>query len=94
MNDYTWPSVYFAYFFFTICLALALFFFVAVAARDGYWSKDGEDIKYQVFDEEGRMRGEARWKPKSRRLKEYADGWITEREGTEVPALPEAAPTS
>jgi hypothetical protein len=55
MNDYTWPSVYFAYFFFTICLGLAVFFFIR-SLRDGYWTKGGEDVKYRVFDDgqEGR----------------------------------------
>jgi hypothetical protein len=56
MNDYTWPSVYFAYFFFTICLALALFFFFR-SRKDGYWSKESEDIRYQVF-EDGRTNQE------------------------------------
>jgi hypothetical protein len=51
MTDYTWPSVYFAYFFFTICLALAVFFF-ARSWKSGYWGKSGEDVKYQVFDDE------------------------------------------
>jgi hypothetical protein len=51
MNDYTWPSVYFAYLFFTICLGVAVFFFVR-SWKDGYWKKDGEEIKYRVFDEE------------------------------------------
>ena len=51
MTDYTWPSVYFAYLFFTICLALALFFF-ARSFKSGYWQKSGEDVKYQVFQEE------------------------------------------
>jgi len=54
MNDYTWPSVYFAYFFFFLCLVLAVFFFIR-SMKDGYWSKDGERIRYQVFEgaEEG-----------------------------------------
>ena len=50
MNDYTWPSVYFAYFFFALCFVLALFFFFR-SWKDGYWSKHGEDVKYQVFDD-------------------------------------------
>ena len=50
MNDYTWPSVYFAYLFFAICFALAVFFFIR-SWKDGYWSKQGEAIKYQIFDE-------------------------------------------
>jgi hypothetical protein len=49
MTDYTWPSVYFAYLFFTLSLALALFFFVR-SWKDGYWSKESEDIKFQVFE--------------------------------------------
>lgn len=51
MNDYTWPSVYFAYLFFTICLGVAIFFCVR-SWKDGYWSKEGEEIKYRMFDEE------------------------------------------
>jgi hypothetical protein len=51
MNDYTWPSVYFAYFFFAICLALAIYFCLR-SRKDGYWSKQGEQIKYQVFEDE------------------------------------------
>ena len=51
MNDYTWPSVYFAYFFFTICLVLALFFFFR-SRKDGYWSKESEAIRYHVFEDE------------------------------------------
>ena len=53
MNDYTWPSVYFAYFFFAICFGVAVFFFIR-SWKDGYWNKRGEDVKYQVFDEEER----------------------------------------
>jgi len=52
MTDYTWPSVYFAYFFFAICLVLAVFFFIR-SLKDGYWSKESEDIRYQVFEEGG-----------------------------------------
>ena len=58
MNDYTWPSVYFAYFFFVICLALALYFFVR-SLKDGYWSKESEEIRYQVFEEDCRDHEEA-----------------------------------
>ncbi len=50
MTDYTWPSVYFSYLFFTISLVLAVFFFLR-SRKDGYWSKEGEEIKYQVFEE-------------------------------------------
>ncbi len=38
MNDYTWPSVFFAYLFFTICLGVPIFFCVR-SWKDGYWGK-------------------------------------------------------
>ncbi|HWC96200.1 MAG TPA: hypothetical protein VG456_05615 [Candidatus Sulfopaludibacter sp.] len=50
MSDYTWPSVYFAYFFFFLCLVLAVYFCLR-SRKDGYWSKEGEDIKYHVFED-------------------------------------------
>jgi len=51
MMDYTWPSVYFAYLFFALSLFVALFFFVR-SLKDGYWKRESEQIKYQVFDED------------------------------------------
>ena len=48
MTDYTWPSVYFSYGFFFISLAVAVFFCVR-SFRDGYWGRNGEEVKYQVF---------------------------------------------
>jgi hypothetical protein len=48
--DYTWPSVYFAYLFFAICLGVAVFF-CARSLKDGYWRKDSEEIKYRMFDD-------------------------------------------
>ena len=51
MTDYTWPSVYFAYLFFTLSALLALYFF-ARSWKDGYWGKDSETVKYRVFDDE------------------------------------------
>lgn len=53
--DYTWPSVYFAYSFFALMFALALFFCIR-SIRDGYWSKDGEAVKYQMFFDENDKR--------------------------------------
>jgi len=53
--DYTWPSVYFAYLFFFLMFLLAVFFF-AKSFRDGYWGKDGEDIKFTVLDDEDERR--------------------------------------
>ena len=52
MTDYTWPSIYFAYLFFALSAALAVFFFVR-SWKDGYWGKESEAIKMQVFDEGG-----------------------------------------
>ena len=51
MPDYTYPSVYFAYGFFTLMFLLAVFFFVR-SWKDGYWGAHGEDVKYQIFDDE------------------------------------------
>jgi hypothetical protein len=48
MTDYTYPSVYFAYFFFFLSLGVALFFFFR-SFRDGYFGKNAEEVKYQVF---------------------------------------------
>ncbi|MEO8595808.1 MAG: hypothetical protein ABI759_20980 [Candidatus Solibacter sp.] len=50
MRDYTWPSIYFAYLFFALSAALAVFFFVR-SWKDGYWDKESEAIKMQVFEE-------------------------------------------
>jgi hypothetical protein len=49
MTDYTWPSVYFAYLFFALCVAFAVVFFWK-SVRDGYWGKDSEEIKHRIFD--------------------------------------------
>ena len=49
MTDYTWPSVYFAYLFFGLSAGLTIFFFVR-SWKDGYWSKEGEDVKFRVFE--------------------------------------------
>ncbi|SPE29999.1 hypothetical protein SBA3_1620012 [Candidatus Sulfopaludibacter sp. SbA3] len=54
MSDYTWPSVYFAYLFFTISLVLAVYFFVR-SLKDGYWNKESESIKYQVFENDSSL---------------------------------------
>jgi len=49
MRDYTWPSIYFAYLFFALSALLALYFFVR-SWKDGYWDKESEAIKFQVFE--------------------------------------------
>jgi hypothetical protein len=52
MTDYTWPSIYFSYLFFAICLFAALYFFLR-SWHDGYWGKDAEEIKYIIFEDCG-----------------------------------------
>ncbi len=49
MNDYTWPSIYFAYFFFAISLG-ARDVFLRASWKDGYWGKGGEESSTRVFE--------------------------------------------
>jgi len=51
MKDYTYPSVYFAYFFFTIVASGALYFFLRTL-KDGYWGENSEDVKYRMLEDE------------------------------------------
>ena len=51
-GDYVYPSVYFAYFLFFLLVGGALYFFVR-SWRDGYWGRDGEEVKYRLFEEGG-----------------------------------------
>jgi len=51
MNDYTYPSIYFAYLFFGLMFGLAVFFFVKTF-RQGYWGKDSEDAKFRMFEDD------------------------------------------
>ena len=51
-TDYTYPSVSFAYLFFALMFGLAVYFFFKTR-REGYWGgKDGEEIKYQMFEDD------------------------------------------
>jgi hypothetical protein len=50
MNDYTWPSVYFAYLFFAMCLGFAVYFFLR-SWKDGYWGREAEEVKYRMLDD-------------------------------------------
>ncbi|NTW85757.1 MAG: hypothetical protein HGB30_06290 [Holophagaceae bacterium] len=50
-TDYTYPSVYFAYLFFTLSFLLAIYFFIR-SRKDGYWGDQAEDAKYQIFEED------------------------------------------
>ena len=54
-TDYTYPSVYFAYFFFFLSFGLAVYFFIR-SRRDGYWGDKGEDAKYQIFEDDDKPR--------------------------------------
>lgn len=49
--DYTYPSVFFAYFLFFLFLCGALYFFVR-SFRDGYWGPDAEESKYRMLNDE------------------------------------------
>jgi hypothetical protein len=51
MRDYVYPSVFFAYFYFLILLVGAVFFFVR-SFKDGYWGRDGEEVKYKMLEDE------------------------------------------
>ncbi|MBK8793221.1 MAG: hypothetical protein IPN59_08690 [Holophaga sp.] len=51
MNDYTYPSIYFAYLFFAIMFGLAVFFFVRTFRR-GEWGEHSEDAKYKMLEDD------------------------------------------
>jgi len=36
-----------------VLIIAATGFFLVRSFKDGYWGKHGEDVKYQVFDEDG-----------------------------------------
>jgi hypothetical protein len=50
-TDYTYPSVYFAYLFFFLSFALAVYFCFR-SRKDGYWGEKGEDAKYHLFEDD------------------------------------------
>jgi hypothetical protein len=54
MNDYTYPSIYFAYLFFALMFGLAVFFFVK-SVRSGYWGKDSEEAKFRMLQDEDEL---------------------------------------
>lgn len=58
MRDYSYPSVYFAYFYFFLLLIGAIFFFFR-SIKHGYWSKESEEPKYRMLedDEEAATKG-------------------------------------
>jgi hypothetical protein len=51
VHDYSYPSVYFAYFVFFLFVAVALYFLVR-SARHGYWGKNSEEVKFRMLDED------------------------------------------
>ncbi len=57
MQDYSYPSVYFAYFLFLLLAGGALYFFVR-SFGDGYWGEKGEDVKYRMLNDEETEDGE------------------------------------
>ena len=52
MRDYTWPSIYFAYLFFALSPRGSRSFSSCARWKDGYWGKESEAIKFQVFENE------------------------------------------
>ena len=50
-GDYVYPSIFFSYFLFFLFLVGGIFFFVR-SVRDGYWGKHGEDVKYQMMQDD------------------------------------------
>ena len=60
-------------------LGLAVYFFVR-SLKDGYWTRESENTKYHVFEN-----GRTTMEPTKEKLKDYADGWITERTDAEFP---------
>jgi len=51
MRDYVYPSIYFAYFYFVLLLAGALYFFFR-SIRHGYWGKQSEEAKYRMLEDD------------------------------------------
>ena len=53
MHDYSYPSIFLAYFMFFIFLAGGIFFLFK-SLPHGYWGEHGEDPKYRMLaDEDG-----------------------------------------
>ncbi len=51
MHDYTYPSVYFAYFLFFLLAGGALYFFIR-SLKDGYLGPDSEEPKYRMLQDD------------------------------------------
>lgn len=62
MTDYTYPSVYFAYFFFTLVFGGGIYFCLRTR-KHGYWGSNSEEAKYRMLEDDERAeehRGEQR----------------------------------
>ncbi len=55
MADYSYPSVFFAYFLFFLLLFGALYFFVR-SFRSGYWGAHSEEPKYRMLHDDSAER--------------------------------------
>ena len=51
MRDYVYPSIYFAYFYFFLLLAGAIYFCVC-SIKDGYWGRESESVKYRMLEDD------------------------------------------
>ena len=51
MNDYSYPSVFFANFLFVLLAIGAVFFFVRTL-KSGYWGKNSEEPKYRMMQDD------------------------------------------
>ena len=54
MHDYTYPSVFFAYFLFLLLGGGAAFFLIR-SLKDGYLGKDSEEPKYRMLEDDDRQ---------------------------------------
>jgi len=53
MHDYSYPSIFLAYFMFFLFVAGAIFFLVR-SLHHGYWGEHSEDAKYRMLaDDDG-----------------------------------------
>jgi hypothetical protein len=55
MLDYVYPSIFFAYLLFFLCVIGAIFFLIR-SRHDGYWGSQSEEPKFRMMsdDENGR----------------------------------------
>ena len=51
MQDYTYPSIFLAYFLFALFVCGAIYFLVR-SIKDGYWGEDSEEAKYRMLADE------------------------------------------